>query len=103
MRSSIDHGDEDRVSLDTVFDALAHPARRYLLQLLRHDGALAMDLSASVQFAWNISAARASQHLGVLRRAELVTVIPCETTRHYRFEPGSADAVVRWIDGLGKP
>lgn len=89
--------------LDAVLTALAHPVRRYLLELLRHDGAAATDLGASAAEAFGISRSRASQHLQVLARAGLVEVHADATWRHYRFAPSSADVVVAWLDRLGKP
>ncbi|WP_084038939.1 helix-turn-helix transcriptional regulator [Demequina sp. NBRC 110053] len=99
----VDDGLTSLAELDRVIHALANPTRRYLLELLRHDGAEAMDLNASTRCAWSISQARASQHLSVLRGAGLVTVTPFGATRHYRFQPGSADVVAMWISTLGKP
>ena len=96
-------GAHDAAGLDAVLHALANPVRRYLLDLLRHDGATATELGASAAAAFGISPARASQHLQVLARASLVEVQTDATWRHYRFRSGSCDVVSDWLERLGSP
>lgn len=89
--------------LDVTLKALAHPVRRHLLELMRHDGAAAIDLAQSAAATLGISRSRASQHLGTLARAGLVDVRPDATRRHYRVRPDAGAEITRWLEGLGKP
>ncbi len=54
---------------NTVFKALAHPARRQILALLRKGPRLAGDLAAEFEASWPTM----SRHLAVLKEAELIT------------------------------
>jgi DNA-binding transcriptional ArsR family regulator len=54
---------------NTVFKALAHPARRQVLALLRNGPRLAGDLAAEFESSWPTM----SRHLAVLKDADLIT------------------------------
>jgi len=54
---------------NTVFKALAHPARRQILALLRQGPKLAGELAVEFDTSWPTM----SRHLAVLKEAELVT------------------------------
>ena len=54
---------------NSVFKALAHPARRQILAMLRKGPRLAGDLAAEFEASWPTM----SRHLGVLKEAELIT------------------------------
>ncbi|MBR9808711.1 MAG: winged helix-turn-helix transcriptional regulator [Alphaproteobacteria bacterium] len=54
---------------NSVFKALAHPARRQILALLRKGPHLAGDLAAEFDSSWPTM----SRHLAVLKEAELIT------------------------------
>lgn len=54
---------------NSVFKALAHPARRQILSILRKGPQLAGDLAAEFDTSWPTM----SRHLSVLKEAELVT------------------------------
>ncbi|MDE0571987.1 helix-turn-helix domain-containing protein [Demequina sp. B12] len=86
--------------LDTVLAAIAHPARRFLLQIMEGDGATASDLSASVADTFGVSTARGSHHLQVLAKAGLVTVSKDGPTRHYRCDPHRLGHVETWISAI---
>jgi len=80
-----------------VFDALADPTRRHLVEALAGDPATATALSASLP----ISRQAVAKHLDLLGRAGLV-----ERRRHGRetiFELRTAPLVEAsgWIDGVG--
>jgi DNA-binding transcriptional ArsR family regulator len=70
---------------DDVFLALAHPARRRLLELLADGPRTAGDLAA--QFA--LSRPAVAEHLQILRRAELVhdEAVGRRRVYHLRSEP----------------
>jgi DNA-binding transcriptional ArsR family regulator len=61
------------------------------------DDATAGDLAASVADTWGISISRASQHLQVLARAQLVDVIADGNTRIYRRASGAGEPLAAWM------
>ncbi len=54
---------------NSVFKALAHPARRQVLAILRKGPCLAGDLAAAFESSWPTM----SRHLAVLKDADLIT------------------------------
>lgn len=86
--------------LDRKIAAIAHPVRRYLLELLVWGDDRAGSLAASVATTFGISVSRASQHLQVLARASLVDVFADGPIRNYRLNNASFAEVTDWIDGL---
>lgn len=88
------------VELDQVMHALAHPVRRFMLELIMFEGAYAGDLAASAAANFGISPQRGSQHLKVLVQAELVHVTADGSWRFHRLNRGSTDAVTRWLSAL---
>lgn len=54
---------------NSVFKALAHPARRQVLAMLRKGPRLAGDLAAEFEASWPTM----SRHLAVLKDADLIT------------------------------
>jgi DNA-binding transcriptional ArsR family regulator len=90
--------------MDAALHAMAHPARRTILRLVRTDEVSAGELAR--QFP-EISRPAVSQHLRVLADAGLVTVRPDGNRRLYRYRPdGLRDAAdfVRemWSDRLAR-
>jgi DNA-binding transcriptional ArsR family regulator len=75
-----------------VFDAIASPVRRDILDLLRQGGRPVHDLAAS--FA--MSRPAVSQHLRVLREAGLVTEERVGRERHYRLDARPLRTVLDW-------
>ena len=92
-----------QAAVDEIVRALASPIRRYLLELLRHDGADATELALSAVAQFGISRSRASSHLRHLERAGLVEVDDWHPWRHYRIRDEAAAPLIRWLGGLGKP
>lgn len=90
----------EEAALNRVMHALAHPVRRFLLELLIFDGAVAGDLSASAATNFGISRQRGSQHLRVLADAGIVEVTVDGTYRFHQLKRGSTAVVTRWIDAL---
>jgi DNA-binding transcriptional ArsR family regulator len=69
-----------------VFDALADPTRRKIMELLANSGPLsATDICDQFQ----VSPPAISQHLKILREAELVLVEKQAQQRIYRINPGA--------------
>jgi len=78
--------------------ALAHPARRFVVGLLRYDGTYATDLATSVAANFGMSVTRASEHMNILARAKLVDVVPEGPWRHYSLHLGGGAALSQWLE-----
>lgn len=81
------------VAHDSVFSALANPVRRRVLELLvegpRTAGAIAEQ--------FELSRPAVSEHLGVLRRAELVREESVGRERHYHLHAETLAEVGEWL------
>jgi DNA-binding transcriptional ArsR family regulator len=84
--------DEARAS--SALDALGHPTRRRVLELLR-DGELTV---AGLTRELPVSQSAVSQHLRVLAGAGLVDSRPSGTRRYYRVAPDGLVAVRAYLD-----
>ncbi|MCB2412680.1 helix-turn-helix domain-containing protein [Demequina sp. TTPB684] len=91
---------EGDAELDRVARALADPARRFALELLVVGGASAGDLAASLSDTFGISTARASQHLQLLAKAELVDVTADGPWRWYSLPRTVGRPLRDWLRGL---
>jgi DNA-binding transcriptional ArsR family regulator len=81
-------------SMPTVFDVIAEPHRRWILELLRRGGErTAGDLVARLDLAQPT----VSQHLRRLREAGLVTVRVDAQRRLYRLRPEGLRALDEWL------
>jgi DNA-binding transcriptional ArsR family regulator len=89
--------------LDAVLRALAHPVRRFLLELLVTGDAAAGDLAESAAANFGISRSRASQHLAVLVEADLLEVIVDGTWRWHRLSRSPGAIIPAWLAQLGSP
>ena len=76
-----------------MFQALADPSRRAILQSLTHGEAAVKDLTA--RFA--ISQPAVSQHLGTLKEAGLVKGRREGRCVYYRVEPRGMKLLIDWI------
>jgi DNA-binding transcriptional ArsR family regulator len=84
-------------SLDTMFAALADPARRGVVDLLRKKPRRAGELASAL----SISPARMSQHLRVLRQSGLVEDDDVENdarVRLYRLRQAPFSEIRGWLD-----
>jgi uncharacterized protein YndB with AHSA1/START domain/DNA-binding transcriptional ArsR family regulator len=88
-------------ALDSVFKALADPTRRLLLDLLREqNGQTLRELCEHMDMARQ----SATQHLDILVRANLVTVVRRGRERLHYLNPAPIhDIEQRWISGFDKP
>lgn len=77
-----------------VFHAIAHPARRAILVMLKDAERSASELADP----FDMTFAAVSQHLRVLEDAGLVAVRREGRHRRYRLEPEPLAGVVRWTD-----
>lgn len=92
-----------------VYDAIAHPARRQVMDVLRDGPRRVNDLAS----AFEMSRPAVSQHLRVLREAGLVGEVRVGRERHYHLNAAPLRAVNEWttqylafwegrLDDLGK-
>lgn len=87
--------------MDPVFKALADPTRRLLLDRLReHNGQTLRELCERLDMARQ----SATQHLDILERANLVTVVRRGRERLHYLNPAPIHEIEeRWISGFEKP
>jgi len=87
--------------MDSVFKALADPTRRLLLDRLRaHNGQTLRELCERLDMARQ----SATQHLDILQRANLVTVVRRGRERLHYLNPAPIHEIEeRWICGFEKP
>jgi uncharacterized protein YndB with AHSA1/START domain/DNA-binding transcriptional ArsR family regulator len=97
---NLDVGLEAR-AIDSAFKALADPTRRLLLDRLReHNGQTLSELCERLDMARQ----SATQHLDVLERANLVTVVRRGRERLHYLNPVPIHEIeARWISGFDKP
>ena len=81
--------------MDTAFKALAEPHRREILRLVWTEEWPATEIAA--QFA-DVTRSAVSQHLGVLREAELVIERRDGTRRLYRANHAEMDRLRQFLD-----
>lgn len=77
-----------------VFHAIAHPARRAILLLLKEGEKPASALAEP----FKVSFAAISQHLKTLKQADLVSERREGRRRIYRLHPRPLREVVSWVD-----
>jgi DNA-binding transcriptional ArsR family regulator len=81
--------------MDTAFKALAEPHRREILRLVWTEEWPATEIAS--QFA-DVTRSAVSQHLGVLREAELIIERRDGTRRLYRANHAEMDRLRRFLD-----
>mgnify|MGYP003383441689 CR=1 FL=1 len=77
-----------------IFTALADPTRRSIIELLTAHGQLS---ASEITTHYNISPPAVSQHLKILREANLVIVEKRAQQRIYRVNPQSIQALEAWV------
>lgn len=77
-----------------LFEALADPTRRAILERLRGGPLPVKDIASGLP----VTRPAVSQHLGVLRQAGLVSAQPRGTSRLYRLEPQGLEALRSYLD-----
>jgi DNA-binding transcriptional ArsR family regulator len=80
--------------VDSVFNALADPTRRRMLERLARGGTLT---ASGVAEKLPISRQAVAKHLAALRSAKLVSSERVGRETHYRLRPDPLDDAARWI------
>ena len=80
-----------------VFDALADPNRRHLLQALAREEATATELAADLP----VTRQAVSKHLAALREAGLVDARRSGRETRYRLTPEPLGEAVEWLTSVG--
>jgi ArsR family transcriptional regulator len=81
-----------------VFKVLGDPTRLQMMDLLaRADGPLCV---CDIESRFDLSQPTVSHHLGLLRKAGLVTTERRGTWMHYRLTPGTIENFVGFFDEL---
>lgn len=78
---------------DLVFTALANPVRRRVLEILVHGPKTAGELAQQ----FDLSRPAVSEHLQILRRAELVQDTPSGRERHYQLAEKPFTELSDWL------
>jgi len=81
--------------VDTAFKALAEPRRREILRLVWSEELPAAQIAARFS---DVTRSAVSQHLGILREAELVTERRDGTRRLYRANHDQMDRLRQFLD-----
>jgi DNA-binding transcriptional ArsR family regulator len=76
-----------------IFEALADPTRRHIVELLSRRERAAGEIAAEFQ----VSRPAISKHLRVLRDAGIVDVREVAQRRIYRLDPKALESAERWL------
>jgi DNA-binding transcriptional ArsR family regulator len=76
-----------------IFQVLAEPRRREIIELLASHGQMS---ASDISDQFNITSAAISQHLKVLREAELVKMEKHAQQRLYQINPTAFDELENW-------
>lgn len=79
------------------FSALADPTRRRIVEMLAHNGQLA---ASAISETFDCSAPAISQHLKVLREANLVVMEKRAQQRIYSINPAALDEMWNWLNDM---
>src|SRR5579864_8781084 len=82
-----------------LFYALAEPTRREILELLATNGQLA---ASEIYEKFDVSGPAISQHLKVLREADLVQMEKRAQQHLYNLNPGAMSEIEVWIKKMTK-
>jgi DNA-binding transcriptional ArsR family regulator len=80
-----------------VFNAIAEPRRRQIVEILAGRGALAV---GAIVVAVGLPQPAVSKHLGVLRKVGIVSVTSEGQQRMYRLEAAALKPVFEWAKGF---
>ncbi|HEY5314039.1 MAG TPA: metalloregulator ArsR/SmtB family transcription factor [Pirellulales bacterium] len=80
-----------------MFNAIAEPRRRQIVELLARRGALAV---GTLVATLGLSQPAVSKHLGVLRKVGVVAVVKHGKQRVYNLEAEKLKSVYDWVKGF---
>jgi DNA-binding transcriptional ArsR family regulator len=80
-----------------IFDALADPVRRRILELLARGEMASGDVVRAIGAEFGITQAAVSQHLKVLRESGFAQVRAAAQRRLYSVDPAGLQAVDEWV------
>lgn len=80
-----------------VFSALSEPRRRRVIEILASRGRLS---ATEICDEFDVTPQAMSQHLRILREADLVSVERRAQRRLYGINPGSVAEMERWAEGV---
>lgn len=83
---------------DDVFETLADPMRRRIVEALRAGESAVNDIVDRL----DIHQSGVSRHLGILRRAGFVRMRPVGPKRLYSLKPERFEELDRWVKGYRK-
>lgn len=84
---------------DDIFTALAEPRRREIVELLAGHGQMS---ATEISNEFKITAAAISQHLKVLREAEILKMEKQAQRRLYQINPLALDELEEWVRTMKK-
>src|SRR5579863_2237692 len=84
--------------MDT-FSVLAEPRRRRVVEILAHRGRLS---ASEICEEFDVTPQAISQHLKVLREANVIRMEKRAQQRLYTFNPGSMDQIQGWASDMTK-
>jgi len=84
--------------MDT-FSVLAEPHRRRVVEILAHRGKLS---ASQIYEEFDVTPQAISQHLRVLREANVIRMEKRAQRRLYAFNPKSMDPIQGWAAGMAK-
>lgn len=82
-----------------AFYALAEPRRRRVVEILAHRGQLN---ATQICHEFDITPQAISQHLRVLREANVIQMEKRAQQRLYTFNPQSTNQIERWVANMTK-
>lgn len=82
-----------------AFYALAEPHRRQVVEILAHRGQLS---ATQICDEFDVTPQAVSQHLKILREANIIQMEKKAQKRLYTFNPGSMNEIERWAADMGK-
>jgi DNA-binding transcriptional ArsR family regulator len=85
-------------TLDAIFQALADPTRRAILEMLLEDDMAVTDVAAP----FDMSLAGISKHLGILAEAGLIAQEKRGRVKWCKLEPEAMKAASVWMQGFGQ-
>lgn len=82
-----------------AFHALAEPRRRRVVEILAHRGQLS---ASQICDEFDVTPQAISQHLRVLREANVIQMEKSAQRRLYSFNPRSTDQIQEWTTAMAK-